>query len=314
MSSSADAMNVFDRALVRQHRTRAARNFEEADFLFMEGAERLFDRLLDIKRTFDVGLDLGCHAGEMAGVIVGSGRVSDFFQSDLSPAMAERAAMNGARTICVDEEALPINFGSLDLVTSNLSMHWINDLPGALSQIRMALKPDGLFLGSIFGSDTLPELRTVLSEAEIELDGGLSPRISPFADVRDLGALLQRAGFSLPVVDSDVITVRYENPIKLLHDLRGMGETNAVLERRKTPLRRTTLMHALGRYVEQYADKDGRVPATFHILTMTAWAPASNQQQPLRPGSAKSRLADALDGDEISLGEKANPIADSENT
>jgi len=300
-------MNVFDRQLVRQHRTRAARNLDDADFLFMEGAERLFDRMMDIKRTFDVGLDLGCHGGEMAKVMAESDRIGQFFQSDISPEMAKRSASTVHKSLCADEEALPIGLGTLDIVTSNLSLHWVNDLPGALSQIRMALKPDGLFLGSIFGADTLQELRTVLSQAEIDLEGGLSPRISPFADVRDLGALLQRAGFALPVVDSDIITVRYQNPIRLLYDLRGMGETNAVLERRKTPLRRETLMRALGNYVEQYADDDGRVPATFHILTMTAWAPASNQQKPLQPGSAKSRLADALDVNEISLGEKAAP-------
>lgn len=300
-------MNVFDRNLVRQHRTRAAHHFEDADFLFMEGAERLYDRMMDIKRTFDIGLDLGCHGGEMAQVMAGSDRIQQLFQSDLSPEMAKRAAAVRSGTISADEEALPFGLGTLDIVTSNLSLHWVNDLPGALSQIRMALKPDGLFLGSIFGADTLQELRTVLSESEINLEGGLSPRISPFADVRDLGALLQRAGFALPVVDSDVITVKYQNPIKLLHDLRAMGETNAVLERRKTPLRRETLMHALNSYVEQYADEDGRIPATFHMLTMTAWAPAANQQKPLRPGSAKSRLADALDVDEVSLGEKADP-------
>lgn len=307
MNTANDTMNVFDRKLVRQHRTRAAANFEDFDFLFMEGAERLFDRLMDIKRTFGVGLDLGCHGGEMARALSGSAKITSLMQADLSPEMAKLASQNHLTSITADEEALPIASGSLDVVTSNLSLHWVNDLPGTLAQIRMALKPDGLFLGSIFGSDTLQELRSVLADAEIELEGGLSPRVSPFADVRDLGALLQRAGFSLPVVDSDSITVRYQNPIRLLQDLRGMGETNAVWERRKTPLRRDTLMHALGKYQERYADADGRIPATFHILTMTAWAPAENQQKPLRPGSARSRLADALDVEEISLGESANP-------
>lgn len=307
MSSSGDVMNVFDRKLVRQHRTRAAEHFADFDFLFMEGAERLFDRLMDIKRTFETGLDLGSHDGEVARALSGSAKITNLMQSDISPAMAKRASQNHLPSIVADEEALPVKTGALDVITSNLSLHWVNDLPGALTQIRMALKPDGLFLGSIFGADTLQELRSVLADAEIELEGGLSPRVSPFADVRDLGALLQRAGFSLPVVDSDTITVRYQNPMKLLLDLRGMGEANAVVERRKTPLRRDTLLHALATYMERYADDDGRVPATFHILTMTAWAPADNQQKPLRPGSAKSRLADALDADEISLGEKPAP-------
>lgn len=307
MNTSADAMNVFDRRLVRQRRDRAAANLNDHDFLFMEGAERLFDRLQDVNRTFELGWDLGCHGGEIAKALSASGKVGTLFQSDLSQNMASHAAMVHSNTVCADEEALPIGPGMLDVVTSNLSLHWVNDLPGTLSQIRMALKPDGLFLGSILGADTLQELRTVLSEAEINLEGGLSPRVSPFADVRDLGALLQRAGFALPVVDSDVITVRYQNSLRLLQDLRGMGETNAVIERRRTPLRRQTLMHAMNNYMDRYADEDGRVPATFHILTMTAWAPADNQQQPLRPGSAKSRLADALNVDEISLGEKAHP-------
>lgn len=307
-TASNDTMTVFDRCLVRRHRDRAAISFENFDFLFMEGAERLCDRLLDINRTFSLALDLGCHGGEMARTLAGSGKTAHLLQADLSPAMAARAhAASGLPSMACDEEALPVGLGALDLVTSNLSLHWVNDLPGALSQIKMALKPDGLFLGAVLGGDTLFELRSVLAEAEIELEGGLSPRVSPFAEVRDLGALLQRAGFALPVVDTDIVTVSYAEPFKLLADLRGMGESNAVLERRKTPLRRATLMAAMAKYVERFSNADGRIPATFQILTMTAWAPAANQQKPMRPGSAGLRLADALDTDEVSLGEKADP-------
>lgn len=303
-----DPMNVFDRKLVQRRRNRAATRLDDFDFLFMESAERLSDRLLDIQRTFSLGLDLGCHGGEVGRVLGGSGKIETLMQADISPKMATRAARSNSRpAIVCDEESLPVGQAKLDIMLSNLSLHWVNDLPGALSQIQIALKPDGLLLGSIFGGDTLHELRNVLAEAEIECDGGLSPRISPFADVRDLGSLLQRAGFALPVVDTDTITVKYSEPFKLLSDLRGMGESNAVLERRKVPMKRGTLMNAMSKYVERYADDDGRIPATFQILTMTAWAPAPTQQQPMKPGSAGSRLADALNAEEVSLGEKADP-------
>ncbi|MGJ3259757.1 MAG: methyltransferase domain-containing protein [Rhodospirillales bacterium] len=302
-----DTMNVFDRRLVRDRRNRAAAALDDHDFLFMEGAARLCDRLLDINRTFPLGLDLGCHGGEVAAALP-PGKIGTLIQADLSEAMVRRAGARHATPCCVcDEEALPFALGALDVVVSNLSLHWVNDLPGALSQIRMALKPDGLFVAQVFGGTTLHELRDVLAEAEIEVDGGLSPRISPFADVRDLGSLLQRAGFALPVIDNDIVTVSYGEPMKLLSDLRGMGETNAVLERRRAPLKRETLMNAMARYVDRHADADGRIPATFEIITMTAWAPAPTQQKPLKPGTATGRLADALDSEEVPLGEKADP-------
>lgn len=300
-------MNIFDRKLVRARRTRAARSLSDHDFLFMEGAERLCDRLLDINRTFSQGLDLGCHGGEVARVLP-PGRIETLIQADLSDAMVQRAKSHAnTPALVMDEETLPFGLGVFDIVLSNLSLHWVNDLPGALSQIRMALKPDGLFLAQVFGGATLNELRNALAEAEIEVDGGLSPRVSPFADVRDLGSLLQRAGFALPVVDSDIVTVSYGEPLKLLADLRGMGESNAVLERRRAPLKRHTLMTALAKYLERHGDANGRIPATFEIITMTAWAPAPTQQKPLRPGSARGRLADALESQEVPLGEKADP-------
>jgi SAM-dependent methyltransferase len=288
-------MTVFDRQVVRRHRDRAAPGLDGFDFLFAEAAERLLDRLDDITHRFPLALDLGCHGGEIARALGGRGGVETLVQCDLSAAMAARAeGTTGRPAFVADEEWLPIRPGSLDLVLSNLSLHWVNDLPGALSQIRRALRPDGLFLGCMFGAHTLHELRDCLAETEIELEGGLSPRTSPLADTRDAGNLLTRAGFSLPTVDSEPITVMYSSPLKLLADLRGMGETNAVLERRKGFSRRRTLMEALALYQERFGDSDGRVPATFNIITMTAWAPDASQPQPAAPGSGMVSLAQAL--------------------
>uniref|UniRef100_UPI00286DD60D methyltransferase domain-containing protein n=1 Tax=Phenylobacterium sp. TaxID=1871053 RepID=UPI00286DD60D len=193
-----------------------------------------------------------------------------------------------------DEERLPFAFGSLDLVVSTLALHWTNDVVGALIQIRRALKPDGLFIGSMFGGATLTELRASLLSAEIELTGGAASRISPFADAYDAAGLLQRSGFALPVADVDRVTVRYAHPIKLLADLRAMGETSVLADRHPKALTKTVLARAMELYVERFAEPDGRVPATFEILTLTGWTPDASQQQPLKPGSAKMRLADAL--------------------
>lgn len=303
--TDADTMTVFDRTLVRRRRDRAAPGFADHDFLFMEGAERICDRMLDIDRDFPLAVDLGCHGGEVARALTPLHRIGTLVQADLSPRMAALARVNtGLATVSADEELLPFADASLDMVVSNLSLHWVNDLPGTLTQIRRALKPDGLFLASMFGAGTLHGLRDALAEAEIAIDGGLSPRVSPFADVRDLGALLQRAGFALPVVDTDTVSVHYADPMRLLSDLRGMGETNATVLRRKEPLKRSVLMAAMSSYVEKHTGADGRLPATFEILTMTAWAPAPTQQKPLQPGSATGRLAEALDTDEIKLSDK----------
>lgn len=310
-----DTIHVFNRAKVRAHRERAAASFNEHDFLFEETADRLADRLDDITHKFPLTLDLGCHGGEMGRHIFGArtmgrGGIECLVQADLAPGMARRARDTGATgmpVLALDEEFLPFGYGAFDAVLSNLSLHWVNDLPGALLQIRKALKPDGLFLASMLGGGTLVELRDCLAEAEIAVTGGLSPRVSPFADVRDVGALLQRAGFALPVVDADVITVSYETPMKLLYDLRGMGESNAVNEAKKGLARRDTIAQAMALYEDRHRDADGRYPASFQILTLTAWAPAPTQQKALSPGSAQTRLADALDSREISLGEKAGP-------
>lgn len=287
-----DQITVFDRSAVRRHRERAAPVFRNHAFLHDEVADRLVERLEDVTRTFPLTLDLGAHDGTLSRLLTGRQGIETVISTDLSPAMASAAPAPGV--VC-DEEFLPFADGCADLIVSNLSLHWVNDLPGALIQARRTLKPDGLFLGAMLGGETLKELRGVLTAAEVELEGGLSPRISPFVSVRDAGMLLNRAGFALPVVDCDTITVSYEHPLQLMADLRGMGETNAVTERRKGFSRRATLSDAFGRYMEDHADDEGRITATFQIIWLHAWAPHASQPQPKKPGSATHSLADALD-------------------
>lgn len=298
------AMEVFDRRTVGRHRDRAAPRLDQHDFLLREVAERVADRLDDVKRRFPLALDLGCHTGQMARQLGARGGIETLVRCDLSPEMAGRA---GPCAVAADEEALPFAEKRFDLVLSCLSLHWVNDLPGALVQARLSLKPDGLFLAAMLGGDTLSELRAAFAEAEIAEEGGISPRVSPFADVREAGHLLQRAGFALPVVDADPVTVSYRDPMRLMADLRGMGESNAVTKRRKGFTRRGTLGAAQARYRTLFGDAEGRVPCTFRILYLTAWAPHRSQQKALAPGSAHARLADALGTTEIPAGEKAPP-------
>ena len=302
-----DGMNVFDRRLVRRHRDRAAANLTAHDFLFREVAERLADRLDDVTRKFPLALELGCHGGEIASVLRGRGGIETLIQCDLSPAMARRAAANGNPTLAADEEALPFAPESFDLVISGLSLHWVNDLPGCLLQVRQCLKPDGLFLAAMLGGDTLYELRQSLMEAELAEAGGVSPRVSPFADLRDAGGLLQRAGFALPVIDGDRLTASYSDILKLMRDLRGMGEANAVQARTDRPVSRAVIARADEIYRRRFGDSDRRLPASFQIIYLTAWAPAVGQQRALAPGSARTRLANALDTVELSAGDKARP-------
>ena len=226
---------------------------------------------------------------------------------DAEPSARLLAQCDGPR-VRASEEALPFRDQSLDLVVSGLALHLVNDLPGALVQVRRALKPDGLFLAALLGGNTLGELRTALLAAEEELEGGASPRVAPFADVPDLGALLQRARFALPVVDADTVTVTYADPLALMREIRAMGAANALRSRRRVPLRRATLMRALAIYQQRFGLPNGRVPATFEIITLTAWAPHESQQQPLQPGTAKVRLADALGTVEQSAGDAAPPL------
>jgi len=297
-----DEMQVFDRELLRRRRDRAAKGLVAHDFLFQEVATRLSDRLLDVTRRFPLALDLGCRTGRAGLAAGGPGGIEHLIRVESSFRMA--AAVPGP-AIVADAEYLPLAEGRFDLVYSNLDLHWANDLPGALVQIRRALKPDGLFLGAMLGGETLTELRDALMMAEAEITGGASPRISPFADLRDVGGLMQRAGFALPVIDGDRITVTYENIFSLMADLRGMGETNVAIERLKQPTRRGIFIRAGEIYQDRHGGEDGRIFTTFQVIYLHGWAPHEDQPQALRPGAAQSRLADALGVPERSTGEKA---------
>ena len=300
-------IEVFDRRLLRARRDRAARHFAAHDFLVRESALRLVDRLADLRHRFSVALDWGAHGTIGAEALGATGRVDAIVHAAPSSDLARRAP---APRLVADEEALPFRDGAFDLVFANLTLHWTNDLPGALLQLRRALKPDGLLLAALLGGETLHELRAALMDAELAEEGGVSPRVSPMAQAADMGGLLQRAGFALPVVDLDRIEASYGDAFALMRDLRGMGETNAVLKRRRAFTRRATLARAAALYAERHAGPDGRIPATFQIITLTAWAPGVGQQKALRPGSAKARLADVLGESEVSTGVPTGPRRD----
>jgi len=265
---------LFDAAALALHRRRAAR--APADFLLRHVVADMADRLAAVLRPFRKAAEIGA----------------------LSPLLAEaiRPGFDGdyRRVEGLEDEVLPLAPESIDLALSALSLQFVNDLPGMLSQIRRALKPDGLLLAAMVGGATLTELREAFSAAELEIEGGVSPRVAPFADVRDMGGLLQRAGFALPVADSDTLTVRYDHAFALMADLRAMGATNAMAQRRKGFTRRATLLRMAEIYRERFSDPDGRVRATFEIIWISGWAPHESQQKPLKPGSATTRLADAL--------------------
>lgn len=296
-----DQMFIFDRQLVSRHRDRAAATLEHHGFLFDEIAARLCDRLDDVSRHFPMTLDLGCHDGTLGHRILGAGRCDHLVSADLSRRLVTRAP--GLRLVA-DEEWLPFAPGSFDLVASAGSLHWVNDLPGALVQIRDALKPDGLFMASLIGGGTLIELRQSFLAAEARIEGSASLHVSPFVDLRDAAGLMQRAGFAMPVVDLETVNVTYPDILALMHDLRGMGEANALAARRRSPMPRQTLAALAEEYQTRFGLPDGRIPATFEIVTLTGWAPGPDQPVPKRPGSAKARLADALGTVEIGTGEK----------
>ena len=301
MPPSASPPRIFDRDLLRRRLDRAAPGYAGADFLKRRAAGDIVMRLEAIMRDFPRAVDLGARNGAFAEALAASDaapRVGLLVEAELSGAMlAGRAGMR----IVADEERLPFAPASLDLIVSSLSLHWANDVVGALVQARLALKPDGLFIGALFGGATLTELRQALTAAELELTGGAGPRVSPFADPSDAAGLLQRAGFALPVADVDRVRVRYDHPLKLMADLRRMGETSVLAERHPRPLTRQVLARAFEIYARDFAGPDGRIAATFEILTLTGWSPSEIQQKPLRPGSAKMRLADALGGEEQSV-------------
>jgi len=297
-----DPLLVFDRATLRLRRARAATAWTGHAFLKQEIASRLVERLDDIRRRFDTALDLGCHGDEIAAALGGREAVGRLVRADLGLSFAQRAR---GPAVVADEEALPFAPASFDLVLSAMTLHWVNDLPGTLIQIARCLRPDGLFLGAMLGGGTLWQLRQAMSAAESEVEGGLSPRISPFADLGDAAGLLQRAGFALPVADSETIEVEYENALALMRELSAMGEGNLVAERRRGFSRRATLLRAAEIYAERFAQPSGRIGATFEVLFLHGWAPHASQPKALRPGSASHRLAQALGTTEHSTGVKA---------
>jgi SAM-dependent methyltransferase len=289
---------IFDRRLLARRRARATSAGLLDDVLLPRIAEDLGDRLGAVLRDFSFGLDLGTPGPDVAEILRTNPRIANVLRA----ADAVQQPPGGVGLV-LDAEQMPFAEESLDLVVSALALHWINDLPGTLIQIRRSLKPDGLFLAAMIGGDTLTELRQSFAQAESEVLGGLSPRVAPFVDVRDLGALLQRAGFSLPVTDVDRLTFRFGSIFGLFRDLRMTAGTNVLAERLKTPLSRKLLARVAEVYTERFSDPDGRLRATVDVVWLSGWAPHESQQKPLAPGSAKMRLADALGTKEIKTGD-----------
>ena len=300
---SSNSTTLFDRRAWRLHRERAAR-CGCVDFLHVEVADRIVDRLGDVGRQFRTVLDLGAHHGALSRALAHRPGIERIVAVEPAIILTRRTS---AIPIAADPELLPFHDASFDLAVSVLALHWVADLPGTLIQLRRTLKPDGLFVGAMLGGATLTELRAALIESELIEEGGASPRVSPTADLGDAAALLQRAGFAMPVADADTITVTYPDALALMHDLRAMGETNALSARRRTSLRRSTLARAVALYGERFGLPGGRIPASFEILFLTGWAPDASQPQPLRPGSAAHRLADALGTVEILTGDPTAP-------
>src|SRR5262245_3599952 len=286
-----DDVRIFDRHLLRQRRQRAAAAASRHDFLVSRVVGDLIERLALVRRRFPVALDLGAQHGLLGAGLSALPSVEVVIEMEGVGGLLHQCS--GLR-VQADEEALPFRNQSLDLVASALALQLVNDLPGTLLQIRQALKPDGLLLAAVLGGASLTELRTALFLAEEEVEGGASPRVAPFADARELGALLLRAGFALPVVDAENVTVTYPDALALMRELKAAGAANALRARRRRPLRRETLARAVHHYTQRFGLPSGRVPATFEIITLTGWAPHESQPQPLGPGSATARLADAL--------------------
>ncbi len=269
---------LFDRALLRARQSRAS-GLGPATFLLDRVAGDMAERLQAVVREFKDGADIGTAGDQLRNALTDG--VGPLARVDLPD---------------IESKGLTLAPESLDLAVSALAFQFVNDLPGVLAQLRRALRPDGLLLAAMIGGDTLTELRQSFAAAEAELEGGVSPRVAPFADLRDVGALLQRAGFALPVTDVDRIVVRYGTAFALMQDLRRMGATNVLVERRRAPTRRATLLRMAQIYAERFADPDGRIRATFDVIWLSGWAPHESQQQPLKPGSAKASLAEAVKG------------------
>ena len=285
------APQIFDRRLIRARRDRIAISGEAPDFLLARVADDFAERLSIVRREFPRAVSLGAYSGVLAQRLRALPNVGEIV--DVDPSIQCLKLATGLR-VAAEEDALPFAAQSLDLVVSGLSLQLVNDLPGALVQINRALKPDGLLLTALLAGETLKELREAWLLAESEMLGGASPRVAPFADVRELGRLLQRAGFALPVADSDIVRVTYESPLALMREIKEMGASNMLAERRRIPVTRGLLFRAAEIYQNKFGLPNGRIPATFEIITLTGWVPHESQQKPLAPGSAQVRLADAL--------------------
>ncbi|AHC73460.1 methyltransferase type 11 [Candidatus Endolissoclinum faulkneri L5] len=283
-----DVVNIFDRSLLRRRRERARKDYKKFAFLEKEIAGRLAVRLTDLRPRFPLSLEIGARSGGLGNRLRSSGKIDTLIQSDLSISWATERGSDGP-ALTLDEEFLPFANRSLDAVFSALSLHWVNDLPGVLSQIRQALKPDGLMLVAFLGGNTLAELHKSFVEAEAANASCFTQRISPFADLSDVSVLTQRAGFKLSVVDTDTITVTYNNALDLMYDLRGMGETNLTMKRQRIPLSRTLLNEVIKYYAKRFAGEDGKIQASFQILYITAWAPAKDQLKSILPQYTASK-------------------------
>ena len=292
---------IFDREELRKKRSRAYQSSEPCDFLWTWVGQQISERLSEIKRSFPTALEIGAYTPHN---IQTEWKKISSIETLLQMDLISQQSSTSSPFLIGDEEALPFGPQTLDLVLSNLTLHSVNDLPGTLIQIRSALKPDGFFCAALFGGETLWQLKESISHTELSLKNGLSPRIFPFADKQQMGSLMQRAGFSLPVIDSDIITVTYPDIYKLMHDLRSMGEGNIIQQRNKSYPGCNFFKDVQTYYAQHFSDEDHRLEAHFEIIFITGWAPHSSQQQPLRPGSAKNRLADALNTTEIGTGEK----------
>ena len=274
---------VFDRNIIRQKRNRSAPHLKDHGFLIDWAFNQIIERLEVIKKDFPLALQIG---NRPSNVSIEKTNIEKIISID----HAHKLAPN----IIADEEALPFQSNIFDLVLSALNLHSTNDLPGTLVQIKNCLKDDGLFIGAMLGGETLHELRHIMTQVEIEQTGGQSPRVAPFADLPQMGALMQRAGFNLPVIDSEKITVSYDNVFKLMQDLRLMGESNSINQRRKKFTSRRFFERVNQLYAEKFSEKDGRITVTFEVIFLLGWKPHDSQQKPLRPGSAQNRLSDAL--------------------
>lgn len=293
---------LFDRKLLTARRDRAARGFAQARFLRDRAIDDTLTTLSAINRRFEIALDMAAADGSFGRALAASGAASKvglLIEGELSWRMLDQAS--GPARVVMDEEQLPFGDGTLNLIVSTLGLHTVNDLPGVLVQALRALTPDGLFIASLFGGGTLSELRSALMNAEIEVRGGYGPRIAPFAEGPDLIDLMKRVGFAMPVVDRDQVSVSYDHPLRLMSDLRAMAEGNVLHDRPRKGLSRALLQRAAELYFEHHADDEGRIQATFEIITLSGWKPHESQQKPLRPGSAKMRLADALGVKETKL-------------